>query len=329
MTKTIAGLSSLAACALLAGAPQPATELSGQVAAGAYALDNPVVIAAAEDGSTYVTHVRADRGFRLIVPSGSRYDLTLANSTRAGTYAIVSHINWRTAKEPTRYLRPDGGAVDLGTVSPIDWNAAAASDGLATLSQPMDKPHGHAGDGEDSADDDGGKQKPVEVCTDPTVEESESEHECHGKKDEDDDALGASAEALGMGTQKVTICHIPPGNPANAHTITIGAPGVPAHLAHGDHLGACLPAEQDPPPPCQSVNPDPVSPDPNGAPGGGGGSTDCGTGCMSSTSDGTTSVYKPGPTRSGTGVEGSPCAVNDDCIGGLYCVAEKCSIVVL
>ena len=34
---------------------------------------------------------------------------------------------------------------------------------------------------------------------------------------------------------KVTICHIPPGNPDNAHAITVGAPAVPAHVAqHGD-----------------------------------------------------------------------------------------------
>jgi hypothetical protein len=45
----------------------------------------------------------------------------------------------------------------------------------------------------------------------------------------------------GGGQEKVTICHIPPGNPANAHSITIGAPGVPAHLAHGDSLGECAP----------------------------------------------------------------------------------------
>jgi hypothetical protein len=31
-----------------------------------------------------------------------------------------------------------------------------------------------------------------------------------------------------------TICHIPPGNPANAHLITIGSPAVRAHLDHGD-----------------------------------------------------------------------------------------------
>ncbi len=31
-----------------------------------------------------------------------------------------------------------------------------------------------------------------------------------------------------------TICHIPPGNPGNNHTISIGIPAVRAHLAHGD-----------------------------------------------------------------------------------------------
>ena len=34
----------------------------------------------------------------------------------------------------------------------------------------------------------------------------------------------------------VTLCHIPPGNPAAAHVITVGSTAVPAHLAHGDQL---------------------------------------------------------------------------------------------
>ncbi len=38
---------------------------------------------------------------------------------------------------------------------------------------------------------------------------------------------------------KTCLCHIPPGNPDNAHTICVGSPAVPAHLAHGDTLGAC------------------------------------------------------------------------------------------
>jgi hypothetical protein len=38
---------------------------------------------------------------------------------------------------------------------------------------------------------------------------------------------------------KIDICHIPPGNPANAHTINVSVRAIPAHLAHGDSLGAC------------------------------------------------------------------------------------------
>jgi hypothetical protein len=40
-------------------------------------------------------------------------------------------------------------------------------------------------------------------------------------------------------TKKTTVCHIPPGNPANAHTICVGNAAVPAHLDHGDFVGTC------------------------------------------------------------------------------------------
>ena len=38
---------------------------------------------------------------------------------------------------------------------------------------------------------------------------------------------------------KVAVCHIPPGNPANFHTITIRENAVQQHLNHGDLLGNC------------------------------------------------------------------------------------------
>ena len=51
-------------------------------------------------------------------------------------------------------------------------------------------------------------------------------------------------------TKKTTICHIPPGNPANAHTLCIGNAAVPAHLHnHGDYLGPCVVDRECPPPP--------------------------------------------------------------------------------
>lgn len=60
----------------------------------------------------------------------------------------------------------------------------------------------------------------------------------HDDKDDDDDQAG-----------KVTICHIPPGNHDNGHTITVGASAVKAHLAHGDKVGACVESV----PPCNSA----------------------------------------------------------------------------
>jgi hypothetical protein len=46
-------------------------------------------------------------------------------------------------------------------------------------------------------------------------------------------------EAGNSGIMKVEMCQVPPGNPANAHTICIDASAVPAHLAIGCQLGEC------------------------------------------------------------------------------------------
>jgi hypothetical protein len=60
--------------------------------------------------------------------------------------------------------------------------------------------------------------------------------------------LGATALLLTMllpafagAAPKKTICHVPPGNPDNAHTLTVGAKGAAAHLDEheGDYAGPC------------------------------------------------------------------------------------------
>jgi hypothetical protein len=48
-----------------------------------------------------------------------------------------------------------------------------------------------------------------------------------GDNDDDDD------------NDKVKICHIPPGNPDNAHTIRVNENAVDAHLDQGDYKGEC------------------------------------------------------------------------------------------
>lgn len=48
----------------------------------------------------------------------------------------------------------------------------------------------------------------------------------------------AVSTALAGGT-KVEICHIPPGNPGNFHTIKVNVNALSAHLGHGDIGSAC------------------------------------------------------------------------------------------
>jgi hypothetical protein len=65
-----------------------------------------------------------------------------------------------------------------------------------------------------------------EVCGDGL------DNDCNGSVDAND--LACAVEG-----NKVTICHIPRGNPARAHTIKVGLASLNAHLAHGDTIGPC------------------------------------------------------------------------------------------
>ena len=51
--------------------------------------------------------------------------------------------------------------------------------------------------------------------------------------------LANAPGARACNNYQVAVCHIPPGNPSNAHTIAVGFEAVPAHLAHGDCVSTC------------------------------------------------------------------------------------------
>ena len=74
------------------------------------------------------------------------------------------------------------------------------------------------------------------TTTNPTEDESEDESE---DDDFDDFYHGIVSVSSTTSTGKVTLCHVPSGNPNKAHSISIASPSVSAHLAHGDYLGAC------------------------------------------------------------------------------------------
>jgi hypothetical protein len=53
-------------------------------------------------------------------------------------------------------------------------------------------------------------------------------------------AAGVAIESLGRCVPPVPVCHFPPGNPENFHTIFVDEEDVRAHVVgHGDHVGRC------------------------------------------------------------------------------------------
>jgi hypothetical protein len=61
--------------------------------------------------------------------------------------------------------------------------------------------------------------------------------------------MGPNGQLMCTNPKKVLICHIPPGNPANEHSICVGKPAVEPHQRlHGDTIGACSPTTPPPPP---------------------------------------------------------------------------------
>ncbi len=54
----------------------------------------------------------------------------------------------------------------------------------------------------------------------------------------------AADDAAVKSDSKTAVCHAPPGNPANAHTLQLPEAAIAAHLRHGDVAGECAaPAE--------------------------------------------------------------------------------------
>ncbi len=81
------------------------------------------------------------------------------------------------------------------------------------------------------------------ACGEPATDDSTSTQALgSGAADRSErrDACDAARQAAQSSKpHKVTICHIPPGNPANAHMINVSKNAIRAHLAHGDVLGGC------------------------------------------------------------------------------------------
>jgi hypothetical protein len=86
----------------------------------------------------------------------------------------------------------------------------------------------------------GGSAVPAHLAHGDTEGECEGDEpveDVPGEEEDEEDPDGEEA--------KVVVCHVPPGNPENPHTIEVGESALPDHLAHGDTEGECV--EEIPP----------------------------------------------------------------------------------
>ena len=88
---------------------------------------------------------------------------------------------------------------------------------------------GDHNDDDDSSDD---KEK-------QNKENKEKEEKDKQEKEKKDKKEKQEREHGKKNKKKTLVCHIPPGNPDNAHTIWISNKAVARHVSHGDHVGRC------------------------------------------------------------------------------------------
>ncbi|MCU0430729.1 MAG: carbohydrate-binding domain-containing protein [Cytophagaceae bacterium] len=75
-----------------------------------------------------------------------------------------------------------------------------------------------------------------------SIEQEKQRIEAEKKKAEEEEKKRKEEEYM---NEQIEICHKPPGNPENCQTIRIPRSALRAHLAHGDHEGACTALEME------------------------------------------------------------------------------------
>lgn len=133
--KTVLRPCSLAIVALTFGCSSstPTRNLTGQLSMSAYTVKSPVIIARSSAGRTFIASVSSTGAFKLTVPTGASYRLSLADRSTSSAFAAVSRIAWPIAAR-ARWAKVNAGStVSFGVVHPRGTSTTSAS-GLKTSS---------------------------------------------------------------------------------------------------------------------------------------------------------------------------------------------------
>jgi hypothetical protein len=158
-------------------------DVTGRLTTQAYPLDNPVIVAESSDHRVWIAHLSQSGAFKLTIPTGVSYRLTLANSTRSGTYQALARVNWPLSTGPARWAQLGAGdTLALGHVAPRAQTAAGGLGiqcGCGGGDDDDGDHHHHDGDVDGGADDDQGGD-----C------HEDDNAKCHDDGEDDDDCDG-------------------------------------------------------------------------------------------------------------------------------------------
>jgi len=209
------------AAALAGGSVDVVAFTQTPVAGGTYAFR-----ASYEGDATYQS---ADGPCEPLTVTSSKLTPTVVSTIHDAAHAAVGSVLPGTTVHD-RALVSGTGAVPTGTVT-VSWftnssctGAASATSGTTTLAS-------------GAVDVTGFPQTPA-VAGHYAFRVSYSGDAAYDPATGPCEPLTVTSATDGDGTV-VTICHVPPGNPAAAHTIVVGTPALQAHLRHGDYEGPC------------------------------------------------------------------------------------------
>lgn len=177
----------------------------------------------------------------------------ISKSGHSMAYLAAITVNWNTSVCAQSY---DCGDAVAGVIDDSDSkdkdDSASDDDGSEDEDDDTSNDDSDSKDKDDSAsndNDDGSEDEDDDTSND----DSDSKDIDDSASDDDSDSKDKDADAK-QGGNKQEVCHIPPGNPNNAHTITVSASAVDAHLAHGDTLASCNPEDNATPLVCQGYD---------------------------------------------------------------------------
>lgn len=199
------------------GVPDGMARVSGQLTATASAFRSPATAARSlvpADGDEFVgpetlagvTVELTDSDGNILLTTATGDDGSFSGLVAPGTYTLV---------------------LDLGEGDPLTVTFDVRAGGSLFLQGKVDRnPSGRLALNLDVFEDEDGDGNP------------DSSFSIRVRGREAGDPFSGDVE-VDAGGESVVLCHIPPGNPHNAHTIAVGAAAVPAHLIHGDTEGPC------------------------------------------------------------------------------------------